>query len=131
MTTATLSPKAKRLPKRADVPTMDTWDLEALYPDDATWEAEFGRWSNQLSGYDRFQGRLGEIARALADLLRFDADFDRLGEKLGNYAYLKTSEDQANSDYQRMKGRYQHIATKAAGAASYIRPEILSIPPQR
>ena len=27
-----------------------------------------------------------------------------------------------------MKGRYQHVATKAAEAASWIRPEILAIP---
>src|SRR6185312_5481881 len=33
-----------------------------------------------------------------------------------------------NSAYQRMKGRYQHAATRAAEAASFIRPEIMSIP---
>ena len=53
------------------------------------------------------------------------------GERLGVYAYLKTTEDQANSDYQRMKGRYQHVATKAAEAASYIRPEMLAIPTKK
>jgi len=55
-------------------------------------------------------------------------DFDRAGERLGTYAYLKTAEDMAASEYQRMLGRYEHAATLAAEAASFIRPEILSLP---
>ena len=60
--------------------------------------------------------------------LKFDSEFDRAGERLGTYAYLKTTEDMANSDYQRMLGRYEHAATLAAEAASFIRPEILALP---
>ena len=46
-------------------------------------------------------------------------DFDRAGERLGTYAFLKTAEDTANSNYQRMHGRYINIAGRAAQAASY------------
>jgi oligoendopeptidase F len=60
--------------------------------------------------------------------LKCAAAIDRVGEKLGVYAFLKTAEDQANSDYQRMKGRYQHVATKAAEASSFVRPELMTIP---
>ena len=34
----------------------------------------------------------------------------------------------ADSRYQRMQGRYEHAATHAAEATSFIRPEILDIP---
>jgi oligoendopeptidase F len=57
----------------------------------------------------------------LSACLQFDASIDRTGERLAVYAFLKTAEDQGNSDYQRMKGRYQHVATKAAEASSFIR----------
>ena len=70
----------------------------------------------QIPGYEKFKGHLGDSAEMLAACLRFDADVDRAGERLGVYAFLKTAEDQGNSDYQRMKGRYQHAATKAAEA---------------
>ncbi len=70
-------------------------------------------------------------AKNLANCLSFDARLDRTGERIGTYAFLRTSEDQANSDYQRMKGRYQHAATRASEAASFIRPEILAIPAQK
>src|SRR5262245_29637981 len=118
----------KTLPPRKKVKSADCWDLASLYKTDAEWEAAFDRWSHQIAGYEKFRGKIGESAKTLADLLRFDSEFERRGERLGVYAYLKTTEDQANSDYQRMKGRYQHVATRAAEASAFIRPQILAIP---
>ena len=119
--------KTQTLPKRAEVPVADRWDLTRLYETDAAWEADFGRWEKQIETYGTFKGKLGEAA-ALAALLRFDADFDRLGEKLGNYAFLCAAGDQGDSTYQRMKGRYQHVAVKASEAGAFIGPELLALP---
>ncbi len=47
---------------------------------------------------------------------------------MGTYAFLKTAEDTTNGKYQRMQGRYVNAASRAAQAASYLRPEILAIP---
>ena len=52
---------------------------------------------------------------------------DRTAERLGNYAFLKTAEDVGESKYQRMHGRFMAVASRAAQAASFIRPEILAI----
>ena len=123
--------KVKALPKREQVKPQDCWNLASLFKSDPEWEKSFKRWEGQIGGYEKFKGKLASGGRTLAACLRFDADFDRAGERLGNYAFLRASEDQANSDYQRMKGRYQHVATKAAEAGSYIRPEIMAIPAGR
>jgi oligoendopeptidase F len=120
--------KTKALPARDKVKPADTWDLASLYPDDAAWEKGFAAWSKQLDGYAKFKGKLGQSAAELAECLAFDEKFDRTSERLGTYAHLKTTEDQANSEYQRMLGRYEHVATQAAEAASFIRPEIIEIP---
>ncbi len=119
--------KIKSLPKRSQVKPRDKWNLATLFPSDRQWEAGFGKWQRKITGYKKFRGRLGLGAKVLAACLQFDADLDRLAERLGAYAFLKTSEDQGNSVYQRMKGRFQAAATIAAQAASYIRPEIMSI----
>lgn len=121
--------RAKALPKRSQVKQEDTWDLASLFPGDQEWETAFTLWSTKLTGFAPFRGKLAESAKTLAACLQFDADFDLEAERLGNYAFLKTAEDQGNSDYQRMKGRFQHIATQAAEAASFIRPEIMAIKP--
>ena len=123
--------KAHALPKRGEVKPVDQWDLSSLFPGDAAWEAAFTKWEKKIPGYARFRGKLGRSAATLAACLRFDAEFDRAGERLGNYAFLKSAEDQGSSEYQRMKGRFQHVATKAAEAASWIRPEIMAIPAQK
>lgn len=121
-------PKQKTLPTRAKVKADDTWNLGSLYADDDAWEAAFAKWEKQIKGYKKFQGTLGKSAAQLAACLKFDCKFDRLAERLGTYAFLKTSEDNADGTYQRMMGRFQHAASEASQAASYIRPEILAIP---
>src|SRR5437762_2314115 len=121
-------PKAIRLLKRSDVKSEDTWDLTPLCESDAQWEDLFQKLDKQISGYDKFRGKLGDGAKALAACLKFDHDFDRLAERVGGYAHLKVTEDQADSTYQAMVARFQNLATRASQAASYIRPEILSLP---
>jgi len=120
--------KTKKLPARRDVKPADTWDLASLYPNDKAWEAAFTKWEKQVAKYESFRGTLGDGPAALAKCLTFDSDFDRVGERLGVYAHLKTTEDMADSGSQRMMGRYDHAVTRAAEAASFIRPEILALP---
>ena len=122
--------KVKALPKRSDVDPADCWNLASLYPSDKAWNAEFDKWSKQIEGYTKFRGKLGRSAKTLADCLNFDRDIDRLGERLGTFAFLKTTEDQANSDYQRMKGRFQHVATKAGEAGQLHSPGDHGDPPE-
>lgn len=119
---------AQRLPKRNEVDPADCWDLSSLFPTDEAWEQAFARWESQIDGYRRFQGRLGTSVRQLARALAFDNEFERMAERLGTYAYLKTAEDTSNSTYQRMQGRFQNAASRAAAAAAYMRPEIMAVP---
>ena len=123
--------KTKSLPPRTKVKPADTWNLSSLFKSDDDWEKAFKKWEEQIPGYEKFRGNLGDSAEMLSACLQFDAAIDRTGEKLGVYAFLKTAEDQGNSNYQRMKGRYQHVGTKAAEASSFIRPEIMAIPAQK
>ncbi|MFT5300799.1 MAG: oligoendopeptidase F [Mariniblastus sp.] len=127
MTSATVV----KLTERSEVKESDTWDLTVLFADDAAWDAAFDQFEEMISGYAQFRGTLANSAAELAECLNFDSQVDRLAERMGNYAYLKTVEDQSDSTYQRMMGRFQNIATRAGEESSYIRPEILAIPDER
>ncbi|MCP3690554.1 MAG: oligoendopeptidase F family protein, partial [Planctomycetaceae bacterium] len=116
-----------RLPERKDVKTEDTWDLGSLFEDEAGWEAGFSEFEQQLEGYQAYEGKLGESAETLADCLQFDSSVERLGERLGIYAFLLTTQDQADSHFQGMLARFQNLATRAGQASSFIRPEIMAI----
>ncbi|GMU22943.1 MAG: oligopeptidase [Phycisphaerae bacterium] len=120
--------KVEKLPKRSQIKPRDQWDLTPLFASDTAWEKAFVRWEKQIRGYEKHRGRLADSPTALAAALKFDADLSRAGERLGSYAFLRASEDQANSEYQRMRGRFEHGATRAAEAGSFIRPEIMAIP---
>lgn len=123
--------KIVQLPKRSEIASEDTWDLSDLYPDDAAWEVAFTEFESRISGYARFRDRLSESATVLAECLAFESDLERRGERLGNYAFLRSAEDQTNTDSQRRVGRFQNLATRASEAASFLRPEILAIPDAR
>jgi oligoendopeptidase F len=116
------------LPRRGEVPVEHTWDLSSLFPNDDAWNEAFARWEKLVAEYERFEGRLSTSARVIAECLEFDVEFERLGERLGTYAFLKESEDAGYGAYQAMKARYMAIASAAAQAASFVKPELLAIP---
>jgi oligoendopeptidase F len=120
--------EVQQLPVRSEVKPSDTWDLSSLFPNDEAWEQAFAAWNKQIEGYATFQGKLAESEGTLAACMQFNLEVGRAADRLGTYAMLKTAEDQQNSAYQRMQGRFVQAASQAAQAASYIQPEILAIP---
>ncbi len=122
---------AKKVPVRGEIKVQDTWDLTPLYKDDAAWDRAFKKLEKLTPEFEKFRGTLGTSAKALRACFDFQTDFERQAEKLGNYAFLKTSEDVANNTYQAMMARYVHMATHANEAGSFIAPEIQAIPDKR
>ncbi len=116
-----------RLPNRSEVPAQDCWDLSSLYASDEAWESDFKKFESQIDRYASFRGKLAEGAKVIAECLTFDLEMDRLAERLGTYAFLKTTEDQANNTYQALTARFQNLSVRAGQAASYLRPELLAI----
>lgn len=117
-----------KVPVRSDVNQADTWDLATLYPNDEAWEKDFAKFEKEYKGYADFRGKLKESPEVIAACLKFDLKLDRLSERIGTYAFLKTTEDQSNSHYQGYVARFQNLGSHAAQLASFIRPEILAIP---
>jgi oligoendopeptidase F len=115
------------LPERRDVPQEYTWDLTSLYADDAAWERDLKKYLNLLPRFAEFRGTIKQGPGQLAKLLKFDSQVDRLGERLGTYGMLRTSEDQSDSHAQGMRARFQNAVTQGMQATSFIRPELLRL----
>ena len=120
--------QTRKVPLRKDVKVSDTWDLAPLFKNDKAWQAALKDFEKQIPRFEKFRGRLGTSAKVLLDCYRFDVEFNKLAERLGSYAFLKASEDVANSTYQGMIQQYTFVATRAGEAASFIAPEIQAIP---
>ncbi len=112
---------------RQEVNLNDTWDLASLYVDEASWEKDFQLYASKIVGFKAFETSLGKTAESILECLRFDTEMDRLGERLGIYAFLKTTEDQSNSHFQGLSARFQSLASKCSQASSFIRPALLAI----
>lgn len=116
---------------RKDVSVEDTWDLSSLFPSEKEWEVAFEEFEKMIPTFSDYRGRLGESPAVLRELLEFDLRVDRLAERIGTFAFLKTAEDQSNSHYQGLVARFQNVAVKASELASYIQPEILAMPQEK
>src|SRR4029078_8415965 len=100
--------KTKNLLVRSKVKPEDTWDLASLFKSDEDWEKAFTAWEKQIAKYQKFRGTLGHGPAPLAKLFEFDREFDRTAERIGTYANPKTTEDMADSRYQRQLTPYPH-----------------------
>jgi oligoendopeptidase F len=115
------------IPTRAELAIADTWDLAALYPDVAAWQAgvEAVRASYpQLAG---FKGSLSKSAGELAAGLAFEAELSRQIERLYHYSMLQVSEDGSNADYLARQSQFQNLLTRVDEAGAFFSPEIQGI----
>lgn len=123
--------RRKHIPRRDQVKPEDQWDLSGLYSNDAAWEEEFGRWQRRTRRYKKFHRHVADDAKTMASCLKFHLDFERVGERLGSYAYLRSAQDTANDTYQRMLGLFRNAASRAGEAASFLQPELVAVSDRR
>ncbi|MBR5757342.1 MAG: oligoendopeptidase F, partial [Thermoguttaceae bacterium] len=112
------------LKKRSDVAVADTWDLSQLCASDEVWRKDFDDWKLFAEKIVSYRGKLADV-ETLVEFLKYEEELDRKGERLGTYAFLKSTEDLADSTYQEMKSEFYLIANKVAEESSFVRPELL------
>ena len=122
MTTATT------LPKRNEIPTSYTWNLESIYQTDADWERDFTRVTAMLPQVAAFQGRLCSSGQTLLEALRLRDGAYEIWGRLFVYANMRMHEDSANSVYQALADRATTLANDLNTATAYMTPEILETP---
>ncbi|WP_209125788.1 oligoendopeptidase F [Alkalihalobacillus sp. BA299] len=118
----------KSLPKREEIAKELTWDLEAIFATDEDWEKEFTKISKDLPKLVQFKGTLGQSAEQLYQALQQQDELSLKLHQLYTYAHMRYDQDTTNSFYQGLNDRAQGLAAKVGQTASFMTPEILSIP---
>lgn len=119
---------ATTLRSRADVPAEDTWDLTAIFPDQATWLAAIDEVRADLPQLAAMQGTIGDGAGQLLAVLRLQ---DSMGERLGRifaWAGLRKDEDNSNAEAVANYDRAVKLSIDIGEVSSFVEPEILSLP---
>lgn len=115
------------IPERNDIPERDRWDLSPLLGSTEDWEELYKEIENNIPGYEKFRGRLGESVQTLKEAVTFSLNTDRNIEKLYTYAHLKSDEDKSNQKFLAMYQRAIALYTRVSEMASFITPEIQGI----
>ena len=121
------APAARTVPIRADLPAADTWDLTALYPDVAAWQADFEAVRADYPRLTEFKGELGHSAPALLAALEFEKQLGLQIERLYSYASLQNSEDGSDADYLSRMAQLQNLLTRIDEAGAFMAPEIQAV----
>lgn len=119
--------KTKELPKRSEVPVDKTWRLEDIFADDEAWTKEFKQLQADIPKIKEFQGKLGESADTLYEMLQLQDHLSERAGKLYTYAHMRYDQDTTNSHYQAMNSRAENLYTQLSSSMSYIVPEILAM----
>ena len=121
----------QKLAKRHELPLEFTWNLESIYPDDALWETDFRAVKASIPRLEAFRGTLTDSGQQLLACLQLRDESYKLAEQVAAYARLRKDEDNTNSRYQALADRAMVLFSDLSGAASFITPEVLSIPDEK
>ena len=116
------------IPERSEIPAEHSWDLSSLVSGHEEWERQLKIIEERIEGFEEYRGTLRESAERLATCLDFYFETERLGERIGHYAHLRSAEDVGDSSRQERFSRFMQVATRLSAATSFIVPEIQSIP---
>ncbi len=116
------------IPERSDIARQDQWDLSPLFDSEQQWEDLFAELEAQLTGYEPYKGHLADSIKIFGQALEFHMEFTRKLERVYTFAHLKSDEDKANQHYLGFHQKALNLFTRASEAASFLTPEIQSIP---
>ncbi|WP_110515479.1 oligoendopeptidase F [Herpetosiphon llansteffanensis] len=118
----------EQVPTREEVSAEDTWDISSLYADQAAWEADVERISNDLlPALTSLQGSLANGPEALLAVFQAQEALGMVLEQIYVYASLRADEDTANQHHQALEERATALSIKASAATSWIEPELLAL----
>src|SRR6266567_4026015 len=117
----------KTLPARSEVPVESKWELEAIFPDDSQWEAEYKEVNPLIEELTTYRGRLGESADTLLASLQLRDQINHHLERLYSYARMRRDEDNTNPHYQALEDRARVLWVRVEETSSFFDPEVLEV----
>ena len=118
---------AAELKARKDMDKRYMWDLTQIYKTNEDWEAAFEELQASIPDVGKYSGTMGAPAGAKAAL---DGFYDLVYKSMLMYLYaeLNKSGDNGDPEYQAMNERAMMLLVQLNTAASYITPELATLP---
>lgn len=113
--------------KREDIAQEYRWKLEDIYAQKGEWEADYQRVQKLIGEIGQYEGRAGESAATLLQVINILTEMQRKGDKLYVFSRMKRDEDNANAEYQTLFDRAENLGIQANSAASFVVPELTAL----
>ena len=120
--------ETKKIPERSEVPELDRWAVEDMYPTDEAWKEDLEKLKGMTAEIAGYAGRLAESAQTL---LAFAQKMEQAGvvlSNLANYAARRNDQDTRVAKYQEMYGMMMSAYVAFSSATAFETPEIMAIP---
>lgn len=115
------------LPKRNELPKKYCWNLEDIYSDVESWEADFASVEKSISELAKYSGKLYSAKNLLKFFTKRDETEIILG-KLVVFANMRSHEDTAEARYQALVNKIASLSVRYSAAVSFVTPELLELP---
>ncbi|MDC0067480.1 oligoendopeptidase F [Gammaproteobacteria bacterium] len=117
--------------ERGDIDEKYKWDLTDMYVSTDSWRADILKYNALLPEIESNRGRLGNDGKTLLAAIQKMEEIEMLISDIFVYAGLKSYEDMRVGENSANFSQARTLSTKYSEATSYMRPELLAIPPQK
>ncbi len=117
----------KNVPSRSEILPEDRWDVESIFPDDASWRREYDAVAEALHSLDTFRGHLRDSSARLADWFTASEALEFRAAKITLYASMKHNVDTTDQAAAGLHDLGRSLAARLAAAVSFAEPELIEI----
>src|SRR4051794_803190 len=121
-----LAPSALR--ERVDIADQYKWNLSSIFESWDSWQRAYEELDRRIADFAALQGTLGQGADALLNALTIRDTIGQLEYKVWYFASLWYDQDQRDNAINARRQQVQILFAKAAQAAAWFDPELLTIP---
>lgn len=118
----------KKLRQRSEIDDKYKWNIQAMYQDEALWEADFQQALQLADEFSVFAGTLGESPDTLLRALRARDAVWQKAERVYVYAHMKSDEDNRVSRYQELSQKAMSMMAQISAKTAFFTPELMELP---
>jgi len=116
------------VPERSSIDDKYKWNPQHIFQSDEQWEAEMKVLRSQFKRIAKFKGKFAKGDAHVLSCLKLTSDLSKTFYGLHVYASLKRDVDTRESKYQGYRQMLSQMGTEFSEAASFINPELISLP---
>ncbi|MBO7335816.1 MAG: hypothetical protein J6U42_02640, partial [Lachnospiraceae bacterium] len=117
---------AKELKKRSEQRTEDTWDLTAIYKDEAAFDADVKKMEDIIKDIAGREGKLCESGKTLKEYFELDEELNQIAERAFNYVQRMADQDTKNTENQAKRMKLSSRYSELASTIAFVEPELLA-----